>query len=288
MNQGDLKVWLEDNCQMFWQMLNTKAKTRLPTGLVEYIGIGSQSEIDAGRDHILSIERQLNLLSNEFGWKNVSDKYRRDLSGLNSENQVAELFCEIALCASLAKHAQNIELRPSTGKGTYSDCLFNVKGLDIYGEAKRYVDPWPHIERIGDSKNDKKIPYKRSISKAPPVEKPNDSARPRSMDLRSKLSDVHKQFPDGTLNILFVFHPSFGESKRYFTQALFGDSNFFKMDSGFVLESDGLFSLDDWKNISACCLCRVNQDSKAGFIFFWKNPRADIELPEVVRKELQA
>jgi len=101
------------------------------------------------------------------------------------------------------------------------------------------------------------------------------------------LRDVHKQLPDGTLNILFVFHPSYGESKRYLTQALFGDSNFFKTDSGFVLESDGLFFLDDWRNISACCLCRVNQDSNADFIFFWKNPRADIELPEVIRKELQ-
>ena len=83
----------------------------------------------------------------------VSDKYRRDLSAVNSENQVAELFCEIALCASLANRAQKLELRPSTGKGTYSDCLFNLSGFDIYGEAKRYVDPWPHIERIGDSTN---------------------------------------------------------------------------------------------------------------------------------------
>jgi len=216
----DLKVWIEDNCQILWQVLNTKARMQLPAGLVEYIGSGSPSEIEAGREHISSIDRHLNELVNNCGWQMVSDKYRRDLSGVNSENQVAELFCEIALCASLAKRAQKLELRPSTGKGTYSDCLCNLSGFDIYGEAKRYVDPWPHIEGIGDSTNEK-ISYKRSISKTPSDEKPDGSARPRSMDLSSKLRDVHKQLPDGTLNILFVFHSSLGESKRYLTQAFF-------------------------------------------------------------------
>jgi len=268
-------------------MLNAKAKMRLPTGFVEYLEVGSPSEIEAGRKHISSIDRHLNELVNQCGWQMVSDKYRRDFSGVNSENQVAELFCEIALCASLAKRAKKLELRPSTGKGTYSDCLFNLNGFDIYGEAKRYVDPWPHTERIVESAN-KKIPYKRSVSKTPPGEKADDSARPRSIDLRSKLRNVPKQLPDGTLNILFLFHPSFGESKKYLTQAFFGDSNFFKTDSGFVLEDDGLFSVDDWQNLSACCLCRVYPDSNVVFTFFWKNTRAEIELPEIVCKELKS
>jgi len=97
----DLQAWVEDNCPSLWKVLNTKARMHLPTGLVDYISIGSQSEIGAGRDHILSIDWHLSLLSNECGWKNISDKYRRDLSGLSSEKQVAELFCEIALCASI-------------------------------------------------------------------------------------------------------------------------------------------------------------------------------------------
>lgn len=286
-NQGDLKVWIEGNFPKLWQLLNAKAKRRLPTGLIEYLGRGCPSEIEAGREHISSIERYLTDLVNVCGWQEVANKYRRDLSGVNSENQVAELFCEIALCASLGRCAKKLELRPPTGKGTYSDCLFNLNGFDIYGEAKRYVDPWPHIERIGDSSN-KKIPYNRSISKTPSGAKPDDSARPRSMDLRGKLRDVHRQLPDGTLNVLFVFHSSLGQSKRYLTQALFGDSNFSETDSGFILQGDGLFSLDDWQNISACCLCRVNPDSKVDFTFFWKNPRANIELPEPVYTELKA
>jgi hypothetical protein len=286
-NIVELEVWVEDNCQILWKMLNNKSRARLPIGFVKYIGCGSLSEIKSGRSHMSSIDRKLNELEKACGWQMLSDKYRSDLSGVNSENQVAELFCEIALCASLAKRAQKLVLRPSTGKGTYSDCFFNLKGFDIYGEVKRYVDPWPHIETIGESTNEK-IPYKRSISKAPPDEKPDDSARPRSMDLRSKLLEVHKQLPNGTLNILFLFHSSFGENRRYLTQTFFGDSNFFKTKSDFVLEDDGLFSLDEWKNISACCLCHVNPDSKVVFKFFWKNPRAEIALPEIICKELKA
>ncbi len=287
MNQGDLKVWIEETCPQLYGMLNAKARKQLPTGLIEYLGGGSLSEIEAGREGILSIERDLANLVNVCGWQNVADSYRRDLSGVNSEKQVAELFCEIALCASLGECAQNLKLRPPTGKGTYSDCRFNLNGCDIYGEAKRYVDPWPHIEKVGDNSN-KKFPYKRSISRTPSDEKPNDAARPRSMDLRSKLRDVHRQFPDDAANILFLFHSSYGENRRYITQALFGDSNFFQTDSDFVLEMEGLFSINEWQNISACCLCRVNTDSKVVFPFLWKNPRANIELPESVFIELKA
>jgi len=286
MDQGHFRVWIKENCPQFYELLNAKAKKQLPIGLIEYLRDGSLSETEAGREHMSSIDRHLNELVNECGLKMVSDKYRRDLSGVHSGNQAAELFCEIALCAFLARRAQKLELRPATGKGTYSDCLFNLNGFKIYGEAKRYVDPWPHIEEIGEGTN-KEIPSSRSVSKTPTDEKPDDSARPRSMDLRSKLRDVHKQLPDGTLNILFVFHPSLGESKRYLTQAFFGDSNFFKTNSDFVLEDEGLFSIDDWKNISACYLCRVNPDSTVVFASFWKNPRAEIELPEIISKELK-
>ncbi len=283
MNECNLKVWIKENCQQLHGMLNTKARNKLPLGLVEYLEGGSKSK--TGRDNLSSIERHLSNLVNICGFKMVADNYRRDLSGVNSENQVSELFCEIALCASLGEYSQNLKLRPPTDKGTNSDCLFNLSGFNIYGEAKRYVDPWPYIESIGDNSN-KKVPDKRSISQAPNGKKPNDSARPRSMDLRSKLRDVHKQLPDLSLNILFVFHHSYAESHKYITQVLFGDNNFFQTDSDYTLEKDGLFSIDEWQNISACCLSRVNPDSKVVFPFLWKNPRASIKLPEVVYNEL--
>jgi hypothetical protein len=263
-----------------WALLNTKAQRNLPRGLIEYIGQGSPSEIETGRSNLTTIERYLRKLESLCGWNAVGDNYRRDFSGVNSENQLAELFCEITLCASLGKLSDKLCLRPPTGKGTYSDCLFNVHGFEIYDEAKRYADPWPHIEKP-DCEQSKKVLYTRSIAKSPPGEKPYNIARPRSMDLRSKLQDVYRQFPDKSLNILFVFHPSFGETKRYLTQALFGDSNFFKNGDELVLEPDGLFSNEEWRIISACCLARVNPDSKVIF-FTWKNPRALVEIPKPV------
>jgi len=275
-------MWVKEKCPNIWQMLNSNAKQCLPCGLNEYIGNGYPSEI--GRKHILSIERYLVDLINVCGCKKVADAYRRDLSGVGSENQVEELFCEIALCASLAKHAQKLELRPPTGKGTYSDCRFNLKGFDIYGEVKRYGDPWSQC-----NDNNKKIPCGRPIFKAPPDKKPDDAKRPRSMDIRSKLRDVHKQLPDGEINVLFIFHSSIGQSKQYISQSLFGDSNFFpKAKHNYTLEKDGLFSKDKWQNISACCLSCVNQNSEMNFLFFWKNPRAFTELPQSVISELKA
>lgn len=121
-------MWVEDNCQILWQMLNAKAKMRLPTGFVEYFG--SPSEIEASRKHISSIDRHLNELLNQCGWQMSSDKYRRDLSGVDSENQVAELFCEITLFASLAKRAQNWNCDLQQEKApiliVYSTCTIEV------------------------------------------------------------------------------------------------------------------------------------------------------------------
>jgi hypothetical protein len=102
------------------------------------------------------------------------------------------------------------------------------------------------------------------------------------MDLRSKLHDVHRQLPDGTLNILFVFHHSMAESKRYLTQAFFGDANFFNDGESLVLESDGLFHLNEWRNISMCCLASIIPEIGVTFPSMWKNPRAQLEMPASV------
>lgn len=277
-SQSDLGEYIRSNCPLLWSLLSKKAQTNMPEGLIEYGSVGTASEIEAGRNNLIAIEKYLTELKNICGMKTVGDTYRKDLSGVDSVNRLAELFCEIALCTSLATLSGNIKLHPPTGKGTYSDCLFSFCGLDIFAEAKRYDDPWPHIEKLGDDpKND--APYRRSISQRPLAEKPSDLARPRSMDIRSKLRDVHRQLPDGTLNILFVFHHSLAESKRYLAQAFFGDANFFNDDKSLVLESDGLFSLNEWRNISACCLASFIPEIGVIFPSMWKNPRAQLEIP---------
>jgi len=283
---SNLQSWIQENCQLIYGMLNAKAKKQLPAGLTEYLGGDSLADIKGGQETLSTIEKALATLVGKCGWENVAGNYRRDLSAVNSVNQVSELFCEIALCASLVEISQDLKLRPPTGKGTYSDCLFTLSGIDIYGEAKRYEDPWPHIEKVGKN-SESRIPYSRSISRTASGQKPNDTARPRSMDLRSKLRDVHRQFPNRTVNVLFVFHPSLGETRKYIAQALFGDSAFHQNDSVYRLEREGLFSVDEWRNVSACCLARVNPEAKVVFPVIWENPRAWAALPQVVSIELK-
>lgn len=284
-DHDQIKKWMVLNCPLFWSLLNTSAKKNLPKGLIGFIGDGSPSEIEAGRVNLVIGERYLTNLKDLCGWQAVGDHYRRHLSGTDSENQISEFLCEIAICASMGKIADKLQIHPPTGKGTHSDCLFHIGDFKIYAEVKRYHDPWPLIEKPSDVPNEK-IPCSRSISERPSNEKQPDNARPRSMDLRSKLRDVHKQFPNDTINILFLFHQSLGETTRYVTQTLLGDSNYFNKKNDFVLEQDGLFSMDEWCNVSACCLAQCNPESKIILPFAWKNPRALSEIPNSVLQVL--
>lgn len=283
-DQEEIKEWIESSFPLLWSLLNPKAQRSLPKGLMEYIGPDSPSGNEAVK-YLASIESCLADLKDLCGWKSVGDNYRKPLSGATSENQVVELFCEIAVCASVGKFSGKLQLHPQTEKGTHSDCLFEVRGFAIYGEVKRYPDPWPYIENPGKVPNEN-IPYGRSITESPPGEKPHDSARPRSMDLRSKLRNVHRQFPDGSLNILFIFHHSLGETEKYLRQALFGNANFFATGDDLKLGPDGLFSVEEWRNISACYLARATE-SGVIFPFGWKNPRALSGIPKCVLEALK-
>jgi hypothetical protein len=287
-DQNELKAWIRLNHPIFWSLLNRRAQTTLPKGLIEYIDVSSPSEITTRRDDLTRIERYLAELKTLCGRKTVDDNYRRSLSGVDSYDRLAELFSEIALCASIGKLSGKLKLHPPTGKGTYSDCCFYVHSYEVYGEIKRYADSWPHIGKPGEVDNDK-VPYKRSIAKKPSGEKSHDTARPRSMDLKSKLRCVYRQFPERCLNILFIFHPgSFGEEPRYIKQALFGDSNFFRTEDEIKLEPDGLFSIDEWRNISACCLARFKPDSKVIYYpLAWENPHALTAIPRPVLEALR-
>lgn len=284
-SDDQLKWWLQRNCPTFWTLLNNKAQKNLPTGLVQYAGIGSPSEIEAGQNNIETVEGYLCELERLCGRKAMGDNYRKDFSAANSENRLAELSCEIALCATLGRISGKLRLRPPTGKGTYSDCLWHFQGSDVYVESKRYADCWPHIQKIGEEPSEE-VPYGRSIVKSLPTEKPEGTARPRSMDLISKLSNVHRQFPDGSLNLLFVFHPSIGPSDRYLRQALFGDSSFFSTNNDLFLEKGALFSIDEWRGISACCLCK-HRGSQMAFSFIWRNPRAYLDIPQSIIDALE-
>lgn len=289
MDQVIIRKWIEINCPLLWSIINQRAQKDLPKGLIEYSG-GGDINVRTLKLYLKPLETVLRDLESICGSKSLRDTYRRDFSGANSGNQISELFCEIAICASLGKISGGLKLRPKTERGTHSDCLINLNNFNIYAEVKRFVDPWPPIDPldIASNKEDKKS-YKRSICQLD--EKPQGTARPRSMDLRSKLRNVHRQFPEYTINVLFLFHKSIGDSNKYLTSALFGDTNFLKK-SGYTLEQDGLFSDEEWRNISVCCLpfLKIDYDnSKVEVDFFpfaWENPRAFKKLPRPILEAL--
>jgi len=264
-----LKEWIETNCLVLWSLLNNRSQQTLPQGLMD-VAKNEGFEVFLKR-----IEDILRELEGMCGSKSLGDSYRRDLSNVNFENQVYDFFYEIFVCCRLGKISDDkkLTLRPPTGKGTHSDCLIKVNGLNIYAEVKNYPDVWPPPD--GN-------PHQRSLCKSKPNEKPQDIARPRSIDLRSKLNDVHRQFPDKNINLLFIFEHSCADSRRHLTQAFYGDANLWTNEN-YILHEEGLFNKEEWRNISACCLSYYNViDSKIVFEYFWKNPRAYSELPKIV------
>lgn len=287
MKQDELIGWLTSNCPVFVSLLNQKAKRNLPNGINDYLSKGSVGNIEAGRTNFLTIESFLSELIAYSSEKEVGDNYRRDFSNVSTEQTLSEIFCEIALCVKVGSYSGSIILRPSTGKGTHSDCKFHINGSEIYGEVKRYQDSWPHIVKRGE-KDNQEIPFGRSIFKANANKKPSGVARPRHMDVQSKLEDVHRQFPNDKLNILFVFLPSLGEPRDYLVQALFGQNNFRREEKDFALEKDGLFAKETWGIISACCLTRANPESKAVFPVVLKNPKANMPIEDEIIEKLKS
>jgi hypothetical protein len=286
MKQDDLIGWLTSNCPVFVSLLNQNAKINLSSGINAYIGQGSEDEIKAGKINFLTIESLLSELITYSSEKEVADSYRRVLSNVSTEQTLSEIFCEIALCVKVGSYSGSIILRPITSKGTHSDCKFFINGSEIYGEVKRYQDPWPHIVRIGE-KDNPQIPFSRSLFKSEEYKKPFGVARPRHMDVQSKLENVNRQFPDDTRNILFVFLPSLGEPRDYLVQSMLGQNNFKREEKNFALEKDGLFAKETWKIISACCLTRVNPESKAFFPVVLKNPNAKMPIEDEIIEKLK-
>jgi hypothetical protein len=136
------------------------------------------------------------------GRRAVDDAYRRQLSGVATGDQLAEILCEIAFCTVVsALSSTPPRLKPPSdrpGRNTHCDVLLQVAGIPVYGEVKRFPDPWLR-ERF--------VPGGR------------DELRP--IDLYGKLRDVPEQFPEGTANLVFVFHRSFND-RETLEQALFG------------------------------------------------------------------
>jgi hypothetical protein len=101
------------------------------------------------------------------------------------------------------------------------------------------------------------------------------------------MKTIPAQMPAGTANVVFVFHRSYGQSRQYLQQALFGNDTFFSEPQSIGPREDGLFAGDDWKPISAVYLAGLKQDGSIRFYGSWKNPNALVPLPDAVSRLLE-
>lgn len=271
-NEDDLRNWLSSTCPNIWGLLNLRARKSLPKGLHDYL---NHKNANMARNYIKVAERLIGDLISTCGSKRVGDAYRRDMSGVSTATQLAEYFCEIAFCAAVGRLSSTLCLRPKSGKGTSCDVSFQLAGATVYGEAKRYKDS---LLLTGHPM--------RSLVKAPGGRKPHGSARPWHMDLISKLRDVPRQFPDGTLNLLFIFNRSLDDSFRCIQQALFGEHTFFIKPDQVSLEEDGLFAKEEWRAISGCCFSSIPQDGSLICPVIWENLRALVPILPQIRAVL--
>ena len=261
--------YLKENCPNIWSIFNQKAKGCPPRGFQEFF---SGEWAENGKVWLQSAYNMISQLIQRTSERQVGDTYRRDISGANSENILAELFCEITLANSLGSISDiPPELRPKNKTGTECDVKVVLNGFELFGDSKRLEDKW--------------VGGKRSIAKSSPESKPSDADRPRAMDLYSKLKDTPRQFPNGTLNVVFLFHPSIWNTQIYIKQALFGDNSAYDQDSSRLYE-DGLYSLHDWQNISACAYSRVKDDGSLSITEIWSNPNPNAPIPDVLIMQL--
>jgi len=270
MAEEKYREFLSEKCPNIWKMFNNEAKRRIPKGFIEFL---SGQFAENGKNHLLNAEEIIQSLFSTIGEKEVTNEYRGDLSGVYTESQLSELLCEVKVAESLSKiSSKKPELRPKNKDNKKCDIKITIDNCDLYAEVKRYEDNWPNSNS-----------HKRSLAKSINGQVPNDSARPRSMDIYKKLSQVHEQFPNGTLNILFIFHRSFGSSKTYIEQALFGDRSYSQND----IQNDGLFAIQELGNVSAVSYVNVQTNGQLNVREIWKNPNALKPLNDMIMNKIR-
>ena len=237
--------FVQQECPNLWSLLNRQAQLHLPEGFQQFLSCDFGGE---RREYLRLADARLAALIKKTSQNIVGNAYRRQLSGVTTENALAEALCEIAVADSLGEISDElIVLRPSMTNGRECDVKIAIEG-QLYVEVKRLADPWDGSAR--------------SFVKSEHAARSSNTLRPRSMDLFKKLTDydVPGQLPQGTLNILFLFLPSAGvpgNPTAYVQQALFGDATSFDTSTDPALHDDGLYSITSWHNISACAYARI-------------------------------
>jgi hypothetical protein len=265
-------LFVKTSCPTVWALLNQRAKANLPNGITEFLSGKWAAE---GREQLRLADRTISSLIATTSEKIVGDTYRRDLSGVDTESQLAELLCEITLVEALSSISSDAPvLRPKAEAGKECDVKVVLEGTDLFGESKRLADSWKGGVR--------------SIAKVSRESRRHDANRPRAMDLYDKLKNVHMQFPRNTLNVLFLFHPSVWNTPVYIKQVLFGDAAGFDDSTHPSPYQDGLYALPEWQKISACVHSRVKDDGAFSVVQIWKNPKANVCLADSLDKKFQS
>jgi hypothetical protein len=300
-----LRDWLSENCCHLWSLLQSRARRQLRHGLLEYLSPPSEAQLDKlvpknlpplppgsfspaqlreqhtaqklreGKQRLKEADECVQRLIEICGRKAVEDTYRQDLSNAATEDQLAEVLCEIAFCAGVsALSSTPPRLRPPSsrlGRNTHCDVRFEVGGVAVYGEVKRYPDPW--LRGPGGLVGRGRL----QPEELQPIE------------LYRKLQNVSEQFPVGTVNLVCVHHASFNHEETL-GQALLGWRNDRPPPacpkSGPPKEA-GLFAPEDWRDISGCCLSRVTE-GKLQALYIWNNPYAHVPLPQPIHGALEA
>jgi hypothetical protein len=223
-----------------------------------------------GEEHLDNIESLAAEIILILGPKMVGDAYRRDLSAFTTEQQLAEFACELSVCTALSRIATRTTLRPPIkDQQKRPDAKVEISGREVFVEVKRYSDDGPG-------------PDGRTIALSKELNPSVKPSKPRMMALVSKLESVPDQLPDGAVNLLFVFHPGYGENQKYIQQALFGEDAFFDDPDTVALGDQSLFAEDAWRKVSAVAYVRV-ADGVLHCHELWPNPRASVVLPDNVQ-----
>src|SRR4051812_15311628 len=94
-------IWfVKKSCPHIWALLNERAKRTPPKGIVEFISGKWGSE---GRRQLRSANKTIPSLIEKTSATVVGDAYRRDFSGVSTEQQLAEFLCEITLVDAVSR-----------------------------------------------------------------------------------------------------------------------------------------------------------------------------------------
>ncbi len=259
-----------------------------------------------GRSQLRIVDGDIARLFQKCGKQHVEHAYRRDMSAVNDKLQLRNLLCEISAAAAVACVADDApSLRPSVGEKE-CDLRATIAKHTVWIELKHLEDKWLFDKARPPARG-------RAISMQSYLAGQRSGDRPGAEVLRSKLdgrthgkppSGVPEQLPEDGLGLLFLFHSGSPIAECCIRAALFGDGflglpdrsglsvGLADLEYGLHYACNGLFALQRWQRVSACCWVRAPSvlplfRSPFRLLRTWHNPLAKTPLPPDVALALE-